>query len=107
MSMYASTVCLQLSSYFVVSPPFANVLVSWSANASSLCSVVVCFVTLLCSSVVVSVGYTDLFLGLVTLLNFRQASLCPSESSISLQYFVQLFFRVCRVYCLIVLSSLL
>ena len=55
-----------------------------------------CFVTLLCSSVVVSVGYTDLFLGLMTLLSFRQASLCPSEISISLQYLVQLFCRVCR-----------
>ena len=90
-----------------MSPSFVNVLASWSANASSFCSVVVCFVTLLCSSVVVSVGYTDLFLGLVTLLSFRQASLCLSESSISLQYFVQLFCRVCRVYCLVVLSSLL
>ena len=88
-----------------MSPSFVNILVSWSANASSFCSVVVCFVTLLCSSVVVSVGHTDLFLGLMTLLSFRQTSLCPSESSTSLQYFVQLFCRVCRVYCLIVLSS--
>ena len=90
-----------------MSPSFVNVLVSWSANASSFCSVVVCFVTLLCSSVVVSVGYTDVFLGLMTLRSFHQASLCPSESSISLQCFVQLFCRVSRVYCLIVLSSLL
>ena len=60
-----------------MSPSFVNVLVSWSANASSFCSVVVCFVTLLCSSVVVSVGYMKLFLGLMALRSFRQASFLP------------------------------
>ena len=59
---------------------------SWSANASGFCSVV-CL--LLCSSVVVSVGYSDFFLGSMTHLSICQASLFPSESSISLQYFFQ------------------
>ena len=88
-----------------MSPSFVNVLVGQRMRRVSVQSL--CFVTLLCSSVVVNVGYMKLFSGLMTLRSFRQASLCPSESSISLQYYVQLFCRVCRVYSLIVLSSLL
>ena len=90
-----------------MSPSFVNIFVSWSANAPSFWSDVLCLVMLLRSSVVVSVGFSEFIIGRMTLFSFRQASLFPSVNSMSLQYRVQLFCLVCRVYCLIVLFRLL